>query len=137
MYNKSGTLMKREHIAYEGERFTVEWYYEENGKCKALEYYKNLPAQERIKALQLFKRMGDAGEIKDKTKFNYEGDHLYAFKPQPDRYMCFFYTGKKIIITNAFRKKMQKLPENEKKRAKKCKQDYEARVKKEAYYDES
>ena len=39
---------------------------------------------------------------------------IYAFKPQPDRYLCFFKTGKKIIVTNAFRKKGDKLPAQEK-----------------------
>jgi phage-related protein len=137
MYNKSGTVMIREYVVYEGKKFIVEWYYDANGKSTALEYYKKLTAQERIKALQLFKRMGDAGEIKDTTKFNYEGDHLYAFKPKPDRYMCFFFTGKKVIITSAFRKKQQKLPDNEKNRAKIRKQDYENRVKKGDYYDKA
>ena len=129
--------MNADYIAYEGKKFTVEWYYDANGRSKALEYYKKLPTHERIKVLQLFKRMGDAGEIKDTTKFNYEGDKLYAFKPKPDRYMCFFFAGKKIIITNAFRKKKQKLPENKKDRAIKCKQDYENRNKKGDYYDET
>lgn len=128
--------MDKEYIVYEGAEFTVEWYYDVNGKSQALGYYKKLSAQERMKALQLFKRMGDAGEIKDTTKFNYEGDNLYAFKPKPDRYMCFFFTGKKIIITNAFRKKQQKLPQNEKKRAEKHKHDYEVRIKAGKYYDE-
>lgn len=129
--------MSREYIAYAGQKFTVEWYYDSNGKSAALEYYNALSARERIKALQLFKRMGDAGEIKDTTKFNYEGDKLYAFKPKPDRYLCFFFIGEKVILTNAFRKKQQKLPDNEKKRAMKHRQDYEARVKKGEYYDES
>ncbi|MFM6247534.1 MAG: type II toxin-antitoxin system RelE/ParE family toxin [Dolichospermum sp.] len=30
------------------------------------------------------------------------------------RFLCFFFTGKKIIITNAFQKKTQKLPKNQK-----------------------
>lgn len=127
--------MDREYIAYEGEKYTVEWYCDESGKIPALEYYKKLTTKDRIKALQLFKRMGDAGEVKDTTKFNYEGDHLYAFKPQPDRYLCFFFTGKKVVITSAFRKKQQKLPDAEKERAKKRKKDYENRVKKGDYYD--
>ena len=41
----------------------------------------------------------------------------------------------KIIVTNAFMKKQQKLPEAEKNRALKCKQDYENRIKKGAYYE--
>jgi hypothetical protein len=81
---QSGTRMDREYIAYAGKKFTIEWYFDSNGKSMALDYYKTLTAPERIKVLQLLKRMGDAGEIKDTTKFNYEGDHLYAFKPKSD-----------------------------------------------------
>jgi phage-related protein len=58
--------------------------------------------------------MGDFGKIYDTTKFTYEGDKIYAFKPQPDRYLSFFTKGKKIIVTNAFWKKTQKMPKNEK-----------------------
>ncbi|MBS0629332.1 MAG: type II toxin-antitoxin system RelE/ParE family toxin [Verrucomicrobia bacterium] len=54
------------------------------------------------------------GKIFDQTKFRNEADKIYAFKPQPDRYLCFFFRGKKIIVTNAFTKKTQKLPEGEK-----------------------
>jgi len=127
--------MNKEYIAYPGNKFTIEWYYDSRGKSTALEYYTSLTTQERIKVMQLFKRMGDMGEIKDDTKFNYEGDHLYAFKPKPDRFLCFFYVGKKIIVTSAFRKKKPKLPTNEKKRAMKIKSDYEIRVKQGEYYD--
>jgi len=127
--------MNKEHIAYSGKKFTIEWYHNARGQSAAQEYYNSLTMQERIKTLQLFKRMGDVGEIKDTTKFNYEGEHVYAFKPKPDRFLCFFYVGKKIIVTNAFRKKKQKLPENEKMRAIKSKSDYEIRVKKGKYYD--
>lgn len=129
--------MNREYIAYAGKKFTIEWYFDSNGKSMAFDYYKSLTVPERIKVLQLLKRMGDAGEIKDTTKFNYEGDHLYAFKPKPNRFLCFFFTGKKIILTNAFRKKQPKLPRNEKARAEKHKHDYEMRVKKGEYYDEA
>jgi hypothetical protein len=127
--------MDREYIAYSGKKFTVEWYFDSRGKSAALDYYNSLTLQERIKVLQLFKRMGDVGEIKDITKFNYEGDHIYAFKPKPDRFLCFFYVGKKIIVTNGFRKKQQKLPENEKTRAVKNRSDYETRAKKGKYYE--
>lgn len=82
----------------------------------------------------LFKRIGDAGEIKDTTKFNYEGNQIYAFKPQPDRFLCFFFDGRKIIVTNAFCKKQKKLPSNEKDHALKHKKDYDLRVKRGDYY---
>ena len=79
--------------------------------------------------------MGDAGEIQDKTKFRFEGDKIYAFKPQTDRFLCFFYEGRKIIVTNAFRKKQQKLPIREKENALKKRELYINRVIEGDYYD--
>jgi hypothetical protein len=52
-----------------GKCFTIEWYVDDKDQSQALNYYKDLTDNERIKILKLFKRMGDAGEIKDKTKF--------------------------------------------------------------------
>lgn len=83
----------------------------------------------------LLKRIGDFGKIMDKTKFTNEGDKIYAFKPQPDRFFCFFVQHQKIIITNAFCKKQQKLSPNEKEHALKYKDDFEMRIKKGTYYE--
>ena len=106
-----------EYIAYQGTEFTIEWYYDDKSKSEALDYYCSLTKNERIQLLKLFKRMGDVGQIMNKTKFRSEGDKIFAFKPQPDRFLCFFYDGKKIIVTNGFRKKQDKLPPLEKQRA--------------------
>ena len=75
------------------------------------------------------------GEIKNKTKFNYEGDKIYAFKPQPYRFLCFFFKDGKIIVTNAFNKKTNKLPKSEKEMALKYKKEYEKRIQLGEYYD--
>jgi phage-related protein len=123
-----------ELIAYEGEKFSIEWYFDLNSKSDALEYFNELPQEFQVKALALFKRFSDFGEIKDKTKFNFEGDGIFAFKPIPHRFLCFFVKGKKVIITNAFIKKSDKMPKSEKERALKRKEDYETRTKKEQYY---
>ena len=85
--------------------------------------------------LQWEKQKSDFGKISDKTKFNFEEDGIWAFKPKPDRFLSFFTIGKKIIITNAFEKKCQKLPPAEKEKAEKCREDYEKRVKGGTYYD--
>ena len=124
-----------EYIAYSGDAFTIEWYFDEKYQSEALEYYNGLSAHERIQLLKLFKRMGDLGEIQDKTKFRFEGDKIYAFKPQPDRFLCFFYEGRKIIVTNAFRKKQPKLPVREKENALKKRELYINRVIEGDYYD--
>lgn len=126
---------KIEFIAYEGEAFTIEWYFNDKNCSDALEYYNSLNKAERIQLLKLLKRMGDNGEIKDKTKFRNEGDKIYAFKPQPERFLCFFYEGKKIVITNGFRKKQPKLPTNEKDKAINSRNDYINRVQRGDYYE--
>ena len=111
-------------IIYKGQKFTLEWYHDKNGKSIAKEFYQEAPEEFQRKFLVLVKRMGDFGKIFDKTKFRHESDGIYAFKPQPDRYLSFFTDGKKIIVTNGFRKKTDKLPENEKKLAIRYRQDY-------------
>ena len=83
----------------------------------------------------LLKRMGDFGRIFDKTKFRNEGEQIFAFKPKPDRFLCFFTAGRKIIITNGFVKKSDKLPPGEKDRALRAKADFETRMKKGTYYE--
>lgn len=72
----------------------------------------------------------------NKLKFRNEGDQIYAFKPKPHRFLCFFFSRQKIIVTNGFQKDQDKLPPNEKQRALKCKRDYEARVRAGTYYAE-
>lgn len=115
---------------YSGECFTLVWYYDKAGKSQAYEFFLELDDDRKRKFLILVKRMGDFGKIFDKTKFRNEGDQIFAFKPQPDRFLCFFYTGKKIIVTNGFTKKSQKIPPGEKEKSLSFKKDFEERQKK-------
>ena len=124
-----------EYIIFNGSKFILEWYFNSKGCSDALEYFDSLNDEEQIKTLGLFELMGNVGEIKNKTKFNFEGDKIFAFKPQPHRFLCFFFSGAKIIVTNAFHKKTDKLPANEKQRALKYKEDYELRIERGEYYE--
>lgn len=134
-YTLCMTIQHREIIAYQGSCFTIEWYYNEKGISEAYNYYSQLPPQRRRKVLALFKHMGEMGKIFDKTKFRYEGDQVYTFKPQPDRFLCFFFTSKKIIITNAFEKKTNKLPKHEKEKALISRAKYKQRIIEGTYYE--
>jgi phage-related protein len=118
----------KEFIAYQGTVLTVEWFFDEKGNSDSLDYFESLSDTQKRKTLMLFKRMGDFGKISDITKFRNEGDKVFAFKPQPERFLSFFYTGKKIVITNGFRKKSQKLPEKEKNLALQRMNSYDSRV---------
>lgn len=126
----------KQYIAYKGSEFTIEWYYDSKGQALALEFFKKQSKDKQRKLLNLFRLIGEQGKIFDTTKIRNEGDKIYAFKPQPDRYLCFFFREKKIIITNAFTKKIQKLPRAEKEFALKAHQSYEKRIKEKTYYEE-
>ena len=115
--------------------FTSEWYFDERGRSLAREYYRELSLDRKNKALFLFKIMAQLGKLANTEKFRSEGDKIYAFKPLPDRFLCFFFAGSKIIITNAFEKKTDKLPVREKERALKYKANYLARTEEGVYYE--
>ncbi len=124
-----------EFIVYEGEAFTVEWYYDAKGNSQPHEFYDELDEDQKIQLLKLVETICKAGQIRNKTKFRNEGDKIFAFKPKPNRFLCFFVEGKKIVVTNGFTKKQDKLPPAEKERALNHRADYLARTKKGTYYD--
>jgi phage-related protein len=111
-------------VIYSGPCFTLKWYYDKDGNSNVYDYFLGTTQEQKRKFLILVKRMGDFGKIFDKTKFRNEGDGIYAFKPQPDRFLSFFTKDKKIIVTNAFYKKTNKLPRNEKDLALDLMKDY-------------
>jgi len=125
----------KEYIAYSGEVFTIEWYFDSTGSSDVLDYFNEQSNIQKRKLLMLFKRMGDFGKISDITKFRNEGEQIFAFKTQPDRYLSFFHSGKKIIVTNAFVKKSDKLPKREKDKSLARKLDYEQRTNGGSYYE--
>ena len=126
----------KEYVAYKGERFTIEWYFSEDGESQPLDFFNALSPIEQQKFFYLAKRMGDFGFISDKTKFRNEGDDIFALKPQPNRFLSFFVKDKKIIITNAFVKKSQKLKRQDKERAVNARADYQKRVQEGTYYEQ-
>ncbi|MBF0197765.1 MAG: type II toxin-antitoxin system RelE/ParE family toxin [Planctomycetes bacterium] len=128
-------MKEKDLAAYQGSEFTIEWYSDKSGKIPALEFFMELTEKEQNKLFLLFRRMGEFGRISDTTKFNHEGDQIYAFKPQPNRFLCFFQLGKKVIVTSAFCKKQQKIPKREKDRSLQCRKDYLKRVELGEYYE--
>ncbi len=127
----------REYVAYRGMHFTIEWYYSEKGESAALEYYLSLEAADRLKVLMLFKMICDLGYIPNIQKFRNEGNKIYAFKPQPHRFLCFFAKDQKIILTHAFRKQHEKLRVSDMKFALRCMHSYLLRVKQGIYYEQN
>ena len=117
-------MKKEDCVIYKGDCFQIEWYYDSEGNSQPFDYYESCDVVQKRKFLMLCQRMGDFGKILDITKFRAEGDDIYAFKPQPDRYLAFFIKGRKIIVTNAYRKSGNKMPKGEKSLALKNRADY-------------
>ena len=128
---------QEECIFYKGERFQVEFYFNEKGELPAKEYFDSSDRQVQIKLLALVKYMAEEGRLFDETKFRSvdKKEKIYEFKPMAERFFNFFYEGKKIIITNAYRKKGKKVDPRELARAINLKSDYEFRVKGGVYYE--
>jgi phage-related protein len=116
--------VKKGSIIYTGRTFTIEWFQNTSGKSQAHDFFKSLSIQDRAKTIALFERMADIGKIYDKAKFRQEEGDIYAFKPQPHRFLSCFWKGKRIIVLTGFIKKSQKLPKKELRRAKEYLQQF-------------
>lgn len=123
------------YLAYEGTKLNIEWFFNNKGRSRALEYYHSLDPSTKKKFWFLLRALADRGYIKSKEKFRHEGDQIYAFKISQTRYLCFFEKDSKLIITNAFTKKTDKCPKHEKERALASRDDYLYRMKKGTYYE--
>jgi phage-related protein len=126
---------REKYTIVDGELKIVEWYFDDRGKMPAQKYWENLEKSEKEKAARLFRYMAQEGKIKNKEKFVHEGDGIYAFKPSKDRFFCFFFGDGKVVVTNAYKKKSNKMPPGEKNKALGFRADYLKRVRLGEYYE--
>ena len=102
-------------LIYSGAHYSVHFHAEAKNSSAVNDYFEGCDNVAQASLLYLVKRMADEGRIYDTTKFRIEdkGNKIYCFKPRSERFFCFFFTGKKIIITSAHTKKKQKLDRGE------------------------
>ena len=126
-----------EYVFYQGEKFQVEFYFTEKGELPVKEYFDSSEHRVKVKLLALVKYMAENGRLFDETKFRVvdKKEKIYEFKPMQERFFNFFTEGRKIILTNAYRKKSQKVDSKELARAINIKRDYEVRTKGGTYYE--
>ncbi len=130
---------KEDYIFYQGERFQVEFYFTETGDMPAKEYLEKESLGVQVKLAALVKYIADHGRLFNKTKFRKvdSKESIFEFKPVDHRFFSFFYEGKKIIITNAYMKKSQKVSKRDLEKAKNMKKTYAARLKGGNYYEKN
>lgn len=102
-------------LVYSGEHYSVYFHAEAGDSSIVFDYFEASDDVTQASLLFLVKRIADMGHIYDETKFRIEDrqNKIYCFKPRKERFFCFFYTGKRIIITSAYMKKKQKLDRKE------------------------
>ncbi|OGW51612.1 MAG: hypothetical protein A2V62_12735 [Nitrospirae bacterium RBG_19FT_COMBO_58_9] len=121
-------------LVYDGAVFRIEFYVAPGRVAPAETWLEQLPLASQQKFAALFVRMGDTGKIWNECKFKHltETDQIFEFKVEADRILCFFFIGRRLILTHGFRKAGDKTPKREIDRAESCKKDFEGRVKHES-----
>jgi len=130
---------KEEYIFYQGEKFQAEFYFTETGEMPAKEYLEKESLGVQLKLATLVKYIAEHGKFFNKTKFRIvdSKERIFEFKPAEHRFFSFFYEGSKIIITNAYRKKAQKVSKRDLEKAKNIKITYTDRLKEGVYYEKN
>ncbi len=128
--------MENTHIFYRGTKFQVEFYLNAKGKMPSKEQVEKLPSLIKVKLAALVRLIAEEGQIYDEHKFRIisRKERIYEFKPMQYRFFNFFFDSRKIIITNGYRKRSQKVDRKELNRAIKMKRDYINRATKGEYY---
>ena len=116
-------------LIYSGECYSAYFHAEIKDSSSVNDYFESCDDVTQASLLFLVKRMADIGHVYDETKFRIEDrqNKIYCFKPRKERFFCFFFTGKKIIITSAYTKKKQKLNRHELKKAFQIRNEYFSR----------
>lgn len=134
-------MKKYKFQIYNGTHFIVEFYQDYQKNIPALDYYKELTKKEKARFFALIERLANNpyGKFLPEHLYKLEDPEssIYALKFDNNRYLNFTTIDKKIIITNGFKKKTQKLGMREKEAlsfAVKAKRDYIKRVKENTYY---
>jgi phage-related protein len=118
-------------LVYDGAVFRIEFYVAPGGVAPAEAWLEQLPLGAQQKFAALFARMGDTGKIWNERKFKHvtETDQIFEFKVEADRILCFFFIGRRLILTHGFKKAGDKTPKREIDRAEAYKKDFEGRMK--------
>lgn len=113
---------------YDLNGFEVVAYTKKDGSVPVNEFLYTLSESMRAKALRSFDLLAEYGNELREPYSKHLGDGIFELRIKVgtdiSRVMYFFYTGRRIILTNGFIKKRQKTPKNEWKLAKKYRQDY-------------
>lgn len=112
--------------------FEIELYETENGECPARDFIDSLEPKLMAKVLRTIDLLEKNGPLLKGPFSKYLGNGILELRAQQgnniSRVLYFFFAGQKIVLTNGYLKKTQKLPRGVLEKAMEYKKDYERRV---------
>ncbi len=116
-------------MVYDGRELPLEFYQSSSGEAPAYDWLESQRDKVQRKFAAMFVWIGDHGKIWNERKFKHltETSQLFEFKADQGRVLCFFFTGKRLILTHGFVQKSDKTPAAEIERAESIKADFLAR----------
>jgi hypothetical protein len=105
-------MPKANPVAVKGPKVTVEWAVDDRGRMPALEFFKSLEKDDRLKVIALFKRLADTGEIASREHFKNlgrSGGGLWEFKRFQLRFLGDYRPGGRFVVAYGVRKKRDDL----------------------------
>lgn len=110
------------------DKFEIEFYEKPDGKEPAKEFLLSLDAKMRAKMVHMIELLRDNGYLLREPYSKHLTDGIFELRAQAgsdiSRVLYFFYTGRKVVLTQGFIKKTQKTPKGEIERAKRYRADY-------------
>lgn len=110
------------------DRYQVLYYEDEKGFSPIEMFFAKLTEKQRSKTYRDIELLSLYGNFLREPQSKYIRNGIYELRTKQgsdiSRILYFFFVGKKIILTNGFMKKTQKLPERELKLAIKYKEEF-------------
>jgi len=108
----------------------VIYYIDQRGSNPVWSFICSLPIDERDKCFEYITYLEEKGEEVKRPIGDYIGRKLYELRPKQTRILYFFMFKNFAVLVHAFRKKSNKIPEQEIKLAQKRMEEFLLRVEK-------
>lgn len=109
-------------------KFVVEFYRKEDGECPFLEFYYSMNEKLRAKTARTIELLKNNGSELREPYSKKLDDGIYELRTKQgsdiSRVFYFFVIGHRIVFTNGYIKKRQKVDKNQLERAKKYRKEY-------------
>lgn len=113
-------------------KWIVEFYRKANGRCPTAEFLDNLSNEEKVFIKRSLQRLEEYGKELERPHVAPLRDHIWELRKETHqgniRLLYFFFDGNKFIITHGFKKKTNKVPDNEIDRAIEYREEYLKRI---------